>query len=252
MQRMTDADLSEVLKHTHTHTYTDFHCQWLCRGIGCVAALDQSDWFRLAAGPGFSHLSLVLFWMNAVLEQTSPCAAFFLKKNPPSLFSICLLLLLFIVCYNKPCRCHRFSFALVFYCFSHRSLLYSFHFRPSIFTFIVPFRDSWGYGFLEVILYFTRKSLPTSLSLFTYFFLSLFLSRWPYIWPYICLYGWQWLPVGESLHRFGSDCNISSSIGWFTMKLCCAIHDPQRINPTDFDDPLTSPLAPPWGWHLWF
>lgn len=26
----------------------------------------------------------------------------------------------------------------------------------------------------------------------------------------------------------------------------------QRMNPTDFGDPLTFPLTPPWGRHLWF
>ena len=68
-------------KRTHTHTHAEFPCQCLRRGIGCVAARDQSDWFW----PDFSHLSLVLFWMNTALEQTPPCAAFFFffLKNAP-------------------------------------------------------------------------------------------------------------------------------------------------------------------------
>ncbi len=30
-----------------------------------------------------------------------------------------------------------------------------------------------------------------------------------------------------------------------------ALLGPQRMNLTDFDDPLAFPLAPPWGWQLW-
>ena len=92
-------------KHTHTHTHahthtqvSEFPCQCLRRGIGCVAARDQSDWFWLAVGPDFSHLSLVLFWMNTALEPTPPCAAFFFfffEKRPfpfsPSVDSFCCL-----------------------------------------------------------------------------------------------------------------------------------------------------------------
>ncbi len=34
------------------------------------------------------------------------------------------------------------------------------------------------------------------------------------------------------------------------MKLCTDIHDPQRMNLTDFGDHLTLPLAPPAGENL--
>ncbi len=30
------------------------------------------------------------------------------------------------------------------------------------------------------------------------------------------------------------------------------MHGPKWMNLNDFGDPLTFPLAPPWGWHLWF
>lgn len=29
------------------------------------------------------------------------------------------------------------------------------------------------------------------------------------------------------------------------------INGPQRMNPAHFGDPVTFPLAPPWGWYLW-
>ncbi len=92
---------------------------------------------------------------------------------------------------------------------------------------------------------------------------------------------------GLSVHDFGPDRNISTMK---SMKSSADIHAPQRINPTDFDDDPpagqsihlfckisqhldglaqhlvqtflvsrqcvrttpTFPLAPPWGWHLWF
>lgn len=35
------------------------------------------------------------------------------------------------------------------------------------------------------------------------------------------------------------------------MKSIIDIHDSQRMEPTDFDHPLTFALAPPWGWLFW-
>lgn len=45
---------------------------------------------------------------------------------------------------------------------------------------------------------------------------------------------------------------ISTIIGWIVIKLATCIYCPQIINADDFSDPLTSPLAPPEGWHLCF
>lgn len=45
---------------------------------------------------------------------------------------------------------------------------------------------------------------------------------------------------------------ISTIIGWIVIKLATCIYCPQIINTDDFSDPLTSPLAPPEGWHLCF
>lgn len=41
-------------------------------------------------------------------------------------------------------------------------------------------------------------------------------------------------------------------LGYIWSFLCCVItvHGPQRINPTDFDDPPTFQVAPPKGWHI--
>lgn len=38
-----------------------------------------------------------------------------------------------------------------------------------------------------------------------------------------------------------------SYIGWIVMIFCKDIHGPQKLNPNDFDDPLTISLAPPAG-----
>lgn len=37
--------------------------------------------------------------------------------------------------------------------------------------------------------------------------------------------------------------NISTTIGWFTIKSGTDIHGPLRMNPHDFGDPLIFPLA---------
>ncbi len=36
-----------------------------------------------------------------------------------------------------------------------------------------------------------------------------------------------------------------STVGWIAMEFCTDIHGFQRMNPNDFGDPLTFPLAPP-------
>ncbi len=46
-----------------------------------------------------------------------------------------------------------------------------------------------------------------------------------------------------SVHCFGSDGNISTTVGWIGMKFCTGIHGPQ--NPADFGNPMAFPLAPP-------
>ncbi len=55
--------------------------------------------------------------------------------------------------------------------------------------------------------------------------------------------------VGWSVHC-GPDWNIWTIIWGTAMKFHTDIHSPQRMNPTDFGDPLSFPLAPPWGWYL--
>ncbi len=57
--------------------------------------------------------------------------------------------------------------------------------------------------------------------------------------------------VSWPVNHDGPDWNIST-IGWTAMKLCTVIDSPQRMNPTDFGDPLTYTLVPPWGSHFWF
>ncbi len=54
------------------------------------------------------------------------------------------------------------------------------------------------------------------------------------------------LNVDLPAHHFGPDWTIST-IRLATIKLCTDIYDPQRMNPADFGDPLTFPLAPPAG-----
>ena len=56
------------------HTLS-FPCQWLRRGIGCVPALNRSDWIWLSLGADAS-LGREQCW-----NKTSPCAAFL--KNAP-------------------------------------------------------------------------------------------------------------------------------------------------------------------------
>lgn len=55
--------------------------------------------------------------------------------------------------------------------------------------------------------------------------------------------------VDWSVNHFGPHSNISTIIGWITMKFNSGIQGVQRINTTDFNDPLTFPVAQPWGWH---
>lgn len=49
-----------------------------------------------------------------------------------------------------------------------------------------------------------------------------------------------------SVHQFGPNWNIST-IGWLAMTFCADIHGPLGMNATDFHDPLTFPIAPPWS-----
>ncbi len=58
--------------------------------------------------------------------------------------------------------------------------------------------------------------------------------------------------VCQWVQLFGLDWNISTTFGWIALKFCTDIHGAQRINPNDFGDPLTFPLAPPAGitYHL--
>lgn len=53
--------------------------------------------------------------------------------------------------------------------------------------------------------------------------------------------------VNRSVHHFGPDPNISTALGWITMKFCTNIHGPHRMKANDFGDPLMFHLAPPAG-----
>lgn len=53
--------------------------------------------------------------------------------------------------------------------------------------------------------------------------------------------------VCQLVHHVDPDWNISAALGWIPMKFCADTHG----FPPDIGDPLTSPLAPPWGWCLW-
>ncbi len=51
---------------------------------------------------------------------------------------------------------------------------------------------------------------------------------------------WITMLVGQSVHHFGLDWNISTTIqytGWIASKLCTNIFGPQKIRTTDFSDP---------------
>lgn len=127
------------MRATHTLSFPASGC---VEGLGVLLL-----WIRVTGSDlllDFSHLSLVLFWMNAVLEQTSPCAAFFQNKIPfpfsPSVYSFCCLL-------QQASSVPRFLFRS--YYFSHRLFIYSFppHLCPTIFPFTVPLRHLRFYFF---------------------------------------------------------------------------------------------------------
>lgn len=44
--------------------------------------------------------------------------------------------------------------------------------------------------------------------------------------------------------------NISTAIEWIAKKCCTDINNTQRMNPSDFGDPLTFPLASPWQYFI--
>ena len=48
------------------------------------------------------------------------------------------------------------------------------------------------------------------------------------------LWGGTFGPVDWLFHRFGSECNISTAVGWIGVKRCTYNHVPQRMNPADF------------------
>lgn len=50
------------------------------------------------------------------------------------------------------------------------------------------------------------------------------------------------------MHHFGSD---STTIGCLAVKFCNNIHDPQRMNSDNFDDPLSFQPAPPAGQNIY-
>lgn len=60
------------------------------------------------------------------------------------------------------------------------------------------------------------------------------------------------MSAGSFIQTFDSDMNISTTTGWITIKLWGVIHGPQQIPPSDCGEPLTFPLVPPAGLHLWF
>lgn len=53
-------------QQSRTHIHNELSCQWRHRGIGCVAALDQSDWFESC-----SWSTLLIFESLALLDESS-------------------------------------------------------------------------------------------------------------------------------------------------------------------------------------
>lgn len=58
------------------------------------------------------------------------------------------------------------------------------------------------------------------------------------------------MSVWQSVHYCDLELNILMVI--YAVKFGTDIHDTQAMKLTDFIDPLTFSLAPPWGWHWWF
>lgn len=54
----------------------------------------------------------------------------------------------------------------------------------------------------------------------------------------------------EEVQNFGPSWNISTIIGQIVRIFCKGIHGSQRMILTDLGEPLTHPLAPPWGLYL--
>ncbi len=60
----------------------------------------------------------------------------------------------------------------------------------------------------------------------------------PYLVFFSCVARGTAMSVCLLVNHSGPDWNISTAIGWIAMTLCTDIHGPQRINLTDFGDPL--------------
>lgn len=59
------------------------------------------------------------------------------------------------------------------------------------------------------------------------------------------------MSAGWFIQTFGSDMNIPTTIGWIAMNLWGVTHGLQQLPPKDCGEPLTFPLVPPAGLHLW-
>ncbi len=69
---------------------------------------------------------------------------------------------------------------------------------------------------------------------------------------FICLHFQRELRFTGSTGPNSSLFQTEITSGWIVMKFCTDIHGPQMMYCTEFGDPLTFPLAPPWDWHLCF
>lgn len=105
-----------------------FRCQWLRRGIGCVAAHGQNDWIRLTAGPDSSQPCALLDERSVGTDFTMCCLLKKKKKHPfpfsPSVYSFCCLsFLLQWVSVLLSNSCHPsfllFSLIIIIHFFTH-------------------------------------------------------------------------------------------------------------------------------------
>lgn len=115
---------------------------------------------------------------------------------------------------------------------------------------------------LVVYSFFFFESIPFILHIHTYYFSFLvFCSIYVFCWIWnlyfpssmCCNCRGQDTPLKEiwSISISRHLASVSATIGWIDMKFCSDIHVLQRMNQSDFGDPLTFPLRPPWGWHFW-
>ena len=89
----------------------------------------------------------------------------------------------------------------------------------------------------------SRSCVFICLTMLCYLFLALL--------PLILL-GSDGLSVSWSFRLSWMKCNMDTTDGRVAIPFCTDIHGPQRERPAGWDDTMTSLLAAPWGWNLYF